>query len=156
MASGDFYPGLTEDEYEEMLRRHFGGNVAPEVREPANDPAPAPPGLSGEEKQKLNETMVASWVKSFSDIFLHPESDLEKKSTSPRLPEWTREAARRVLEARKARRIDRPPLPADDFVRAEEVTFEDLENQYKAQKLAPEMEKGNQQILNANSMRSSG
>ena len=28
----------------------------------------------------------------------------------------------------------RPPLPADDFLRVEGVTFEDLENQYKSQK----------------------
>jgi hypothetical protein len=28
----------------------------------------------------------------------------------------------------------RPPLPLDDFVRAEWVTFEDLENQYKSQR----------------------
>jgi hypothetical protein len=35
-------------------------------------------------------------------------------------------------------------LPADDFAPAEGVTFEDLENQYKSQKLARKMEKLNQ------------
>lgn len=38
----------------------------------------------------------------------------------------------------------RAPLPADDFLRVEGVTFEDLENQYKLQKMAREMEKLNQ------------
>jgi hypothetical protein len=38
----------------------------------------------------------------------------------------------------------RAPLPADDFVRVEGVTFEDLEDQYKSQKMAREMEKLNQ------------
>jgi hypothetical protein len=37
--------------------------------------------------------------------------------------------------------------PADDFAPVKSVTFEDLENQYKAQKLAREMEKLNQQIM---------
>jgi hypothetical protein len=36
------------------------------------------------------------------------------------------------------------PLPADDFVPVEGVTFEDLENEYKSQKAAREMEKLNQ------------
>jgi hypothetical protein len=41
----------------------------------------------------------------------------------------------------------RAPRPADDFAPVKSVTFEDLENQYKAQKLAREMEKVNQQIM---------
>ena len=41
----------------------------------------------------------------------------------------------------------RAPWPTDDFAPAKKVTFEDLENQYKAQKLAREMEKLNQQIM---------
>lgn len=35
----------------------------------------------------------------------------------------------------------RAPRPADDFVPVKSVTFEDLENQYKSQKMAREMEK---------------
>ena len=35
----------------------------------------------------------------------------------------------------------RAPLPDDDFVRVEGVTFEDMENQYKSQRSAREMEK---------------
>ena len=38
----------------------------------------------------------------------------------------------------------RVPLPANDFVRVEGVTFEDLENQYKLQKMKRKMEKLNQ------------
>jgi len=38
----------------------------------------------------------------------------------------------------------RVPLPADDFAPVRGVTFEDLENQYKSQKMAREMEKLNQ------------
>ena len=85
MVGRDFYPGPTEEGFEEMLHDHFGGSVAPEVGKPANNPASETPWRSEEEHQKLNEKMIASWVKSFNDIFLHPDSDLEKKSTSPRL-----------------------------------------------------------------------
>jgi hypothetical protein len=38
------------------------------------------------------------------------------------------------------------PLPADDFVRVEGVTFADLENQYKSQKLAHEIEELTQTV----------
>jgi hypothetical protein len=39
----------------------------------------------------------------------------------------------------------RAPRPADESVRVKPVTFEDLENQYKSQKAARELEKPNQQ-----------
>jgi hypothetical protein len=136
MASRDLCPGLTAEGFEEILRDQFGGSVIPEVPEPRKKPASETCKLSEEELQKVHETLTASWVKSFSDIFLYPISDLEKKSASPRLPAWTREAARRVLETRKARCI-----PVDDSDHVEGVTFEDLENQYKSQKAARELEK---------------
>jgi hypothetical protein len=139
MASRDLYPELTAEGFEQILRDEFGGSVTPEVPESTKKPASETRTLSEEERQKVHEMRTASWVKSFSDIFLYPDSDLEKKSTSPRLAAWTREAARRVLETRKARRI-----PADDLDHVEGVTFEDMENQYKAQKAARELEKLNQ------------
>jgi hypothetical protein len=139
MASRDFYPGLTAEGFPEKLRDQFGGSVIPEVPEPTKKPVPETRTLSEEERQKVHETMTASWVKSFSDIFLHPDSDLEKISTSSRVAAWTREAARRVLETRKARRV-----PAHDSDHVEGVTSEDLENQYNAQKAVRELEKLNQ------------
>jgi hypothetical protein len=148
MASRDLYPGLTAEGFEQILRDEFGGGVTPEVPESTKKPASETRKLSKEELQKVHEMRTASWVKSFSDIFLYPDSDLEKKSISPRLAAWTREAARRVLETRNARRV-----PADDFDHVEGVTFEEMENQYKAQKVARELEKlkqaGSQQIEGA-------
>ena len=52
MAGRDFYPGLTEEGFEEMLNDHFGGSVTPEVQEPANNPASESPARSEEEHQK--------------------------------------------------------------------------------------------------------
>jgi hypothetical protein len=43
----------------------------------------------------------------------------------------------------------RASLPADDFAPAKRVTFEDLENQYKSQKMAREMENLGQQSMKA-------
>jgi hypothetical protein len=43
----------------------------------------------------------------------------------------------------------RAPRSTDDFAPVKSVTFEDLENQYKSQKMAREMEKMNQQIMKA-------
>jgi hypothetical protein len=83
---GDFYPGLTGEQHEKMMRSG--------TRK-----------LSEEELQKAHETMTASWVKSFSDIFRHPNSDLEKRATSTGKATWIAEAARRVLDTRKAGRI---------------------------------------------------
>lgn len=122
------------------LCEHFGGNVTPEVREPAEKPASETRTLSEEERQEVGEKMIAWWVKSFTNSFLHPDSDLEKELASPRSHEWTREAARRVLETRRARRI-----PAEGLGHIAAGTFEDLENEYKALKAARESEKANQQ-----------
>jgi len=144
MARRDVCPGFTEEEFEEILRRDFGESVTPEIQEPASNPASETRAPSEEAKQKCNETMIAVWIKSFSDSRVYSDRDLEKKLTDPRLPAWTREAARQVLETRKAQRIDRSAQLTDEFVRAEYVTFENLENQYKAQKAAREMEKPNQ------------
>ena len=60
-------------------------------------------------------------------IGLETDHNVKKSTTTPE------------SSVRSARRV----LPADDFVPVEGVTFEDLENQYKSQKLAREMEKLN-------------
>jgi hypothetical protein len=40
----------------------------------------------------------------------------------------------------------RAPLPVDDFVRVESVTFEDLENEYKSKNATREIEQLNQPV----------
>lgn len=106
MARTAVRPDLTKKESEAMLQSAPGGSTTPEAQEPANKPASKTPAWSEEERQKLNETMIASWVKTFSDSSRYSDKDLEKQLTSSRSTAWTREAATRVLKTRKEQSFD--------------------------------------------------
>jgi hypothetical protein len=97
---------VTKKESKAILQSAPGGRTTPEAQDLANKPASKTPAWSEEERQKLNDSMIASWVKTFSDSSRYSDRDLEKQLTSSRSTAWTREAATRVLETRKAQSFD--------------------------------------------------
>jgi len=106
MVGRDLRSKVNEENIEAVSKSAFAAGITPEVQVPANNPTPNTPALSEEDRRKRDEKEVGKWVLMFSDRFHYSDKYLEKELTSSYSDAWIREAATRVLEARKAERID--------------------------------------------------